>query len=244
MNLPNYLTLARIFIVPLLVVVLLTPVVEDWFGVTRYAFAIALFLAAAVTDFFDGHLARRRNQVSKLGILLDPVADKLLISAALIVLVEKGLAPAWAVVIILGREFAVTGLRSIAAADGLVISANLTGKIKMWAQCVAVVSLMVAGANSTPPVSNFGYVLPIVEFWQVPEVHQAFEHLLTFSPTSNDWRVFGYLVGRAALWLAVVSSLWSMYEYFALFRRADKERKQELAEVAPLIKRQTNDLTP
>lgn len=236
MNLPNYLTLVRIFIVPLLVVVMLTPVVEDWFGVTRYAFAIVLFLAAAVTDFFDGHLARRRNQVSKLGILLDPVADKLLISAALIVLVEKGLAPAWAVVIILGREFAVTGLRSIAAADGLVISANMTGKIKMWAQCVAVVSLMVAGANSTPPVSNFGYVLPIVEFWQVPEVRTAFEHLLTFSLSSNDWRVFGYLIGRAALWVAVVSSLWSMYEYFTLFRRADKERKHKLTEVAPLIK--------
>lgn len=231
MNLPNYLTLIRIFIVPLLVVVMLTPVVEDWFGVTRYAFAIALFVAAAVTDFFDGHLARKRNQVSKLGILLDPVADKLLISAALIALVEKNLAPAWAVVIILGREFAVTGLRSIAAADGLVISANRAGKIKMWAQCVAIVALMVAGANSTPPVSNFGSVLPQFRFWEIPEVQLAFKHLLTFSLNSADWRVFGYLIGRAGMWIAVIASLWSMYEYFLLFRRADKARNLQIAEV-------------
>ena len=226
MNLPNYLTLARIFIVPLLVVVLLTPIVEDWFGVTRYALGIVLFLAAAITDFFDGLFARRRNQVSKLGILLDPVADKLLVSAALIALVEKHFAPAWAVVIILGREFAVTGLRSIAAADGLLISANKTGKIKMWAQCVAIVALMVAGANSIPPVSNFGSVLPSFLFWEIPEVQTAFVNLTKFSLSSNDWRVFGYLIGRLALWIAVIASLWSMYEYFALFRRAEKERKQ------------------
>lgn len=234
MNLPNTLTLIRIFIVPLLVVVLLTPVSEDIFGVTRYALAIVLFCAAAITDFFDGHLARKRNQVSKLGILLDPVADKLLVSAALIALVEKHLAPAWAVVIILGREFAVTGLRSIAASDGLVISANMTGKIKMWAQCVAIVALMVAGANSTPPVSNYGGVLPSFQFWNIPEVQTAFANLLKFSLAANDWRVFGYLIGRAALWIAVITSLWSMYEYFSLFRRADKERKQKLSESAPL----------
>jgi CDP-diacylglycerol--glycerol-3-phosphate 3-phosphatidyltransferase len=226
-NLPNALTLARIFIVPLLVVVLLTPYAEDWSGVTRYAFAIVLFLAAAITDFFDGHLARKRNQISKLGILLDPIADKLLVSAALIVLVEKHLAPAWAVVIILGREFAVTGLRSIAASDGLIISAQMSGKIKMWAQCVAIVALMVAGANSTPPVSNYGGVFPSFDFWNIPEVHAAFINLFSFTLSTNDWRVFGYLIGRAALWLAVVTSLWSMYEYFALFRRADRKPKVE-----------------
>ena len=234
MNLPNTLTLTRIFIVPLLVVVLLTPVVEDWFGVTRYAFAIVLFLAAAITDFFDGHLARKRNQVSKLGILLDPVADKLLVSAALIVLVEKHLAPAWAVVIILGREFAVTGLRSIAAADGLIISARMTGKIKMWAQSVAIVSLMVAGANSLPPVSNYGSVLPQFRFWEIPEVQTALANLARFATTGNDWRVFGYLIGRAGLWIAVVFSLWSMWEYFALFRRAERERQEKLSKSLPL----------
>lgn len=229
MNLPNVLTLIRIFIVPLLVVVLLTPISEDWFGVTRYALAIVLFLAAAITDFFDGHLARKRNQVSKFGILLDPVADKLLVSAALIALVEKHLAPAWAVVIILGREFVVTGLRSVAAADGLIISAQMTGKIKMWAQCVAIVSLMVAGANSIPPVSNFGSVLPSFYFWNIAEVQIAFADLLRLSLTGNDWRVFGYLIGRAGIWIAVLTSLWSMYEYLTLFRRADRERKEKLS---------------
>ena len=83
MNLPNALTLSRIFIVPLLVVVLLTPVSENWLGVPRYILGVAIFVAAALTDYFDGKIARRRQQVSKLGKLLDPIADKLLISAAL-----------------------------------------------------------------------------------------------------------------------------------------------------------------
>jgi CDP-diacylglycerol--glycerol-3-phosphate 3-phosphatidyltransferase len=219
---------------------MLTPISEDWFGITRYALAIGLFLAAAATDFFDGHLARKRKQVSKLGTLLDPIADKLLVSAALIALVEKHLAPAWAVVIILGREFAVTGLRSIAAAEGLVISANKAAKIKMWAQCVAIVSLMVAGANSIPPVSNFGSVLPSIRFWEIPEVQTAVRNLLSFNLVPEDWRVFGYLIGRAGLWIAVVASLWSMYEYFALFRRADKKRQEaedlQLSDPEPITK--------
>ena len=130
MNLPNYLTLLRIFIVPVLVVVLLTPVADQWLGVSGYALAIGIFLLASFTDILDGHLARRRNQVSNLGKLLDPIADKLLVSAALIVLVEKHLAPSWAVVVILGREFIITGLRSVAAADGIIIQAQSIGKIK------------------------------------------------------------------------------------------------------------------
>ena len=225
MNLPNYLTLARIVIVPLLVVVLLTPFAENWFGISSYALAIAIFLVASFTDILDGHLARRRNQVSNLGKLLDPIADKLLVSAALIVLVEKHLAPAWAVVIILGREFVVTGLRSIAATEGIVIQAQKVGKIKMWAQCVAIVALLVAGANGNPPVSNFGWVLPTFLFWQVAEVQTAFSHLLSFSLTSNDWRVFGYLVGRGGLWIAVITSVWSMYDYFKYFFVENKRRK-------------------
>ncbi|MGI8556027.1 MAG: CDP-diacylglycerol--glycerol-3-phosphate 3-phosphatidyltransferase [Pyrinomonadaceae bacterium] len=231
MNLPNYITLARIFLVPLLVAVLLAPVSEDYFVIERYSLAIGIFLAASLTDILDGHLARRRNQVSKLGALLDPIADKLLVSAALIVLVEKHLAPSWAVVIILGREFAVTGLRSIAAAEGLVISAQKIGKIKMWAQCVAIVSLLVAAANGNPPVSNFGLVLPTFLFWQVAEVQAAFTHLLNFSLTSDDWRVFGYLVGRGALWVAVITSLWSMYDYFKLFFVENKRRKSSSEKV-------------
>lgn len=217
MNLPNYLTLLRILIVPLLVVVLLTDVVDSYLGISGYAFAIAIFLIASFTDILDGHLARRRNQVSNFGKLLDPIADKLLVSAALIVLVEKHLAPAWAVVIILGREFIITGLRSVAATEGIVIQAKNLGKIKMWAQCVAIVALLVAGATGKPPVSNFGLEYPSFRFWEVAEVQTAFSHLVQLDLTTNDWKVFGYLVGRGALWVSVITALWSMYDYFKFF---------------------------
>ena len=228
MNLPNYLTFARIIIVPLLVVVLLTPVADRWFGISGYALAIVIFLVASFTDILDGHLARRRNQVSTLGKFLDPIADKLLVSAALIVLVEKSLAPSWAVVIILGREFIVTGLRSVAAAEGIVIQAQSIGKLKMWAQCVAIVALLVAAANGKPPVSNFGLEYPAFRFWEVAEVHTAFANLTSMSLTANDWKVFGYLVGRGALWVSVILSIWSMYDYFAFFMR---EKQKPAVEV-------------
>ncbi len=219
MNLPNYLTFARIVIVPLLVVVLLTPVAEQWVGVSGYALAIFVFLVASLTDILDGHLARRRNQVSTLGKFLDPIADKLLVSAALIVLVEKHLAPSWAVVIIVGREFIVTGLRSVAAAEGIVIQAQTSGKIKMWAQCIAIVALLIAAANGNPPVSNFGMDYPFFRFWEVAEVRIAFSNLMSLSLNANDWKVFGYLVGRGALWISVILALWSMYDYLTYFFR-------------------------
>ncbi len=215
-NLPNYITLGRIVIVPLLVVVLLTPVAERWFGLNAYALAIVIFLIASISDIVDGQIARRRKQVSTLGKFLDPIADKLLISAALIVLVEKHLAPSWAVVLILGREFIITGLRSVAASEGVVIQAQNLGKLKMWAQCIAVVALLVAAANGTPPVSNFGLDYPAM-FWQVAEVQTAFSNLTTLTITTNDWKVFGYLVGRGALWAAVITSIWSMWGYLSYF---------------------------
>ncbi len=224
MNLPNYITLARIVVVPLLVVVLLTPEADRWFGISGYALAIALFLMAALTDIVDGHLARRRNQVSTLGKFLDPIADKLLISAALIVLVEKQLAPSWVVAIIIGREFVITGLRSVAASEGLILEAQTSGKLKMWAQCVAVVALLVAAANGNPPVSNFDLDYPAF-FWRVAEVQTAFANLVDFGLTRNDWKVFGYLVGRGALWLAMILSLWSMWDYFAYFFKHRRKEK-------------------
>lgn len=207
-----------------MVVVLLTPLTERFLGVRGYGLAIVIFLIASLTDILDGHLARKREQVSKVGALLDPIADKLLVSAALIVLVEKNLAPAWAVVIILGREFVVTGLRSVAASEGIIISAQKVGKVKMWLQCIAIVALLVAGANSPPPVSNFGSDVPEF-FWQVLEVQTAFENLASFTITSNDWQVFGYLVGRVALWLAVLTACWSMYGYFKFFYEENKKKK-------------------
>jgi len=220
-NLPNWLTIARILIVPLIVVALLTPVAESAFGISGYAFAIVLFIVASVTDIVDGQLARRRNQVSAIGKFLDPIADKLLVSAALIVLVEKHLAPSWAVVIIIGREFIITGLRSIAVTEGIVIQAQMLGKIKMWAQCIAIVALLVAAANGTVPVSNFGLDYPAA-FWEVAEVRTAFSDLVTLSLTSNDWKVFGYLVGRLGIWVSVILSVWSMLDYFRYFLRVRK----------------------
>ena len=229
MNLPNYITLARIVIVPVLVVVLLTPVADRWFGISGYVLAIIIFLIASFTDILDGHLARRRNQVSTLGKFLDPIADKLLISAALIVLVEKHLAPSWAVVIIVAREFIITGLRSVAASEGIIIQAQSIGKLKMWAQCVAIVALLVAAATGAPPVSNFGLEYPAFRFWEVEEVRTAFSNLVRFALTSNDWKVFGYLVGRGALWVAVITAIWSMYDYFSFFFHEKQKPTREQA---------------
>lgn len=132
MNLPISLTLLRIFIVPLLVVLLFTK------GKNMDLWAVGVFLAAAVTDLLDGYLARKRAQVTTLGILLDPIADKLLTSAAFISLVELKLVPAWMVVIIIGREFAVTGLRGVASVEGFVLEASELGKTKMVSQVVAI----------------------------------------------------------------------------------------------------------
>jgi CDP-diacylglycerol--glycerol-3-phosphate 3-phosphatidyltransferase len=136
MNLPNGLTLMRIFLVPILVAVLLTQ--------SNPLLAAAVFLAASLTDLLDGYFARKRGQVTTLGTLLDPVADKLLISSAFISLVELGLVHAWMVAIIIGREFAVTGLRSIASAQGFTIDASQFGKIKMATQ-VAAITLLILG---------------------------------------------------------------------------------------------------
>lgn len=218
MNLPNSLSLLRIFIVPLLVVVLLTPFSENWFGVPRHILGVAIFLAAALTDYLDGKIARSRGQVTRLGQLLDPIADKLLISAALISLVENQLAPAWAVVIIVGREFAVTGLRSIAAVDGVVISASKMGKFKMLVQVFTVALLIVSSVAGKPPVANFGRPFPAIQFWTVPELRTAWHHLFGSEMITNgDLVVLLYTAGRAMLWLVVISSCLSMYGYFRSF---------------------------
>ncbi len=141
MNLPNSLTILRIFFVPLLVAALVQEDVYIRLGglqVTNEWLALAIFLAAAGTDLLDGALARRWKQVTTIGTLLDPIADKLLISAALISLVQVRSLPGWMAILIIGREFAVSGLRSIAAAEGYTIKASDLGKTKMFAQVVAI----------------------------------------------------------------------------------------------------------
>jgi CDP-diacylglycerol--glycerol-3-phosphate 3-phosphatidyltransferase len=132
LNLPNLLTIFRILLVPLLVVVLLTEVRG------KEPIALGVFLIASLTDFLDGFLARRRRQITRLGKLLDPAADKILTSAAFISLVGLELAPAWIVVVIVAREFAVSTLRSLAAAQSVVIAASFSGKLKTVTQIVAI----------------------------------------------------------------------------------------------------------
>jgi len=203
LNLPNSLTLVRIFLVPLLVVVLLTPpwaaarVAErlesmayaSWLGRTvawltewRELVGVVIFLTAAATDWLDGYLARRRGEVTTLGTLLDPIADKLLTVSAFISLVELQVAPAWMVVLVVGREFAVSGMRSIAAARGLIIGASPWGKFKTASQVVAIT-------------------------------------LLILTNTLERWGRYGFL-GVLALWVVVVLALISAVDYFVRFARS------------------------
>src|SRR6516164_8822705 len=141
MNLPNALTILRIFFVPLLVAALVQENVGFQVGavkVTNEWLSLAIFLVAAATDLLDGYLARRWKQVTTIGTLLDPIADKLLVSAALIALVQIGVVRGWLVVLLVGREFAVSGLRSIAAAEGYTIAASELGKTKTVFQMIAI----------------------------------------------------------------------------------------------------------
>ena len=148
MNVPNALTILRIFFVPLLVAALVQGeglafrvggvlITNEWLS-------LAIFLAAAFTDLLDGYLARRWKQVTTIGTLLDPIADKLLISAALISLVQVRALPGWMAILIIAREFAVSGLRSIAATEGYTIQANDLGKTKMFSQVVAISCMLLA----------------------------------------------------------------------------------------------------
>lgn len=160
MNLPNALTLLRIFIVPVLIVVLLTrsPNVEVAGFTMHFEFwGVLILLVAAATDWADGYFARRNSQVTTLGILLDPIADKLLICAAFISLVDMHLVRAWMVVIIIGRELVILGLRNIASAEGFTIAASTLGKTKMVLQVIAA-AVLIYGARH-PSMQNLGLIL-------------------------------------------------------------------------------------
>ena len=158
MNLPNALTLVRMFLVPLLVVVLLTEFEgRRILGVPKELVGAAIFAIASLTDWLDGYLARRRRQVTWLGQMLDPIADKLLTSAAFVSLVQLNLAPAWMVALIIGREFAITGLRSFAHTRGITMPASPLGKIKMASQVTAIL-LLILGWGPLPWLAPIGYV--------------------------------------------------------------------------------------
>ncbi len=158
MNVPNSLTLIRIFLVPLLVVVLLTR------GENFELWGVAILLGAALTDWLDGYLARKRRQVTTLGVLLDPVADKILICAAFITLVELDLAPAWMVLIIVGRELAVMGLRAVATTQGFSIPVSDLGKLKMVSQVFAAALLILGSRYAVLSVAGEAALWLVVVF--------------------------------------------------------------------------------
>jgi CDP-diacylglycerol--glycerol-3-phosphate 3-phosphatidyltransferase len=136
MNLPNLITSIRICLIPVFVVFFY------WPYLMRPILPASVFLAASLTDLLDGYIARRRSQITKLGIIMDPVADKLLVISALVLLVSAGRVPAWMAIVIIGREFAVTGLRAVAASEGVIIRAELGGKWKVGLQVAAIAFLI------------------------------------------------------------------------------------------------------
>ena len=193
MNLPNYLTFGRILMVPILVVVLLTRVTN------HELIGVLLFWIASLTDLLDGYLARRWQQVTTLGKLLDPLADKLLVSGALISLVELGLAPAWMTFVILAREMVVTELRGMASTEGVTIQAERLGKWKFGAQ-VAAISCLILG--------------PKLDVWLYAWTRlDIFRFFIRFPhPYSFFWGM-----GVLLLWLATILSIWSGISYFRKF---------------------------
>lgn len=145
MNLANKLTVLRIFLIPVFMIFLLSKIPYG------KSIAAGIFIIAAITDILDGHFARKRNEVTNLGRFMDPLADKLLVSAALISLVQMGKLSSWVVIIIIGREFTISILRAVAATEGRVIAASWWGKAKTIFQIIAIISLLI---NNFP----FSYV--------------------------------------------------------------------------------------
>ncbi|GGF10516.1 CDP-diacylglycerol--glycerol-3-phosphate 3-phosphatidyltransferase [Halobacillus andaensis] len=167
MNLPNKITLSRIFLIPVFIILMSVPfnwgeiqMGERELPVAHLAGAL-LFIIASTTDWIDGYIARKYNLVTNLGKFLDPLADKLLVSAALILLVEIGLAPAWIVILIISREFAVTGLRLVAAGEGSVLAASQMGKLKTWIQIIAISLLLLHNW----PFAYVGFPLGLISLY-------------------------------------------------------------------------------
>ncbi|ANB58520.1 CDP-diacylglycerol--glycerol-3-phosphate 3-phosphatidyltransferase [Anoxybacillus sp. B7M1] len=181
MNLPNKITIARIMLIPLFLIVMLVPF--RWGNIEAGAYSLpvthlvgaVIFIIASATDWIDGYYARKYQLVTNLGKFLDPLADKLLVSAALIVLVDLNYAPSWMVIVIISREFAVTGLRLVLAGEGEVVAANMLGKIKTWTQIVAIAALLLHN-------------------WPFAFISFPFADL--------------------ALWVAVIFTIWSGWDYF------------------------------
>ncbi len=151
MNLPNKLTVARVIAVPFFI----ASYMMQW-----YLVAFVLFILASLTDLLDGKIARARNLVTNFGKIMDPLADKILVYSALCLFVENGMIPGWTLIIILAREFVVAGMRTVAASDGIVIAAGMSGKIKTVLQMVAVIVLIIA-QGPLPQLTGLG----MIAFW-------------------------------------------------------------------------------
>ena len=184
LNLPNILTLLRIAAIPLLVMILFSPTRDAGF------WAAALFAVASITDWLDGYLARRMGIETVFGKFLDPIADKLIVMAALIMLLPHNRVPAWMVLVILGREIIITGLRGVASTEGIVIPASNLGKFKTIFQLVAILGLLL----------HYDY-----------QWFFSIDHPLL---TVNMHRF-----GMFYLWIATVITIWSGVDYMAKFSR-------------------------
>jgi CDP-diacylglycerol--glycerol-3-phosphate 3-phosphatidyltransferase len=213
-NLPNSITLTRIFCIPVLVWILSSAHFSSANG-AKELLASALFIAAAMTDGIDGYLARKRDQITTMGILLDPIADKLLVAAAFIALVQVNptLVPAWVAIVVIGREFLVSGLRSIAASEGFTIEASELGKFKMVVQIVSVVAVILDHRWKEWPLYSH-YIFPV------------------------HW------IAYVAIWFMVCVSLVSGADYFVAFwskidRRVVKRRRR-----AFILSRRRKPVTP
>ena len=171
MNTPNKLTMLRMILVPVFMVLLLIPQIPY-----HILLALAVFMIASVTDLIDGKLARKYNQITNFGKLMDPLADKVLVTAALICFVQLGLADVWAVVIIISREFLVTSIRLIAAGSGKVIAASIWGKIKTNSQVVAIVAVMLFAYLRLPVAAGDVFIWIAVAFTVISGVQYAWDY--------------------------------------------------------------------
>ncbi len=212
-NLPNYITLTRIASIPLLIWILCSHRFSDTNG-ERELLASSVFILASITDGIDGYLARKRGQITTMGMLLDPLADKLLIAAAFITLVQfnPALVPAWMAVVIIGREFLVSGLRSIAASEGFTIQASELGKFKMLVQIISVVAVILAHRWREWPVYGI-YIFPV------------------------------YWIAFLAIWFMVLLSLISAADYFiAFWSRIDRQAVKRRRRSFVLARRRKSDV--
>jgi CDP-diacylglycerol--glycerol-3-phosphate 3-phosphatidyltransferase len=171
-NLPNTITLLRILLIPIFILLLISP------NPFKAISAAIVFALASLTDWLDGYIARRSGQITKLGILLDPVADKLLIAAALILLVDMDRIPSWIAVVIIGRELIVTGLRAIALSKGIVIPAEMAGKIKMTSQISAIILLLI----DNKPLGIDLFLIGTVALWiaMILAILSGIRYFITF----------------------------------------------------------------